>query len=37
MSLILFNKWLLSSGGFPFPVTLTLLPESFCGLVAVVA
>ncbi|WZN61583.1 putative sugar phosphate/phosphate translocator [Chloropicon roscoffensis] len=35
--LILFNKWLLSSGGFPFPVTLTLLHQSFCGLVAVVA
>ena len=35
--LILFNKWLLSSGHFPFPVTLTLLHQCFCGLVAFVA
>lgn len=33
----MFNKWLLSSGHFPFPVTLTLLHQCFCGLVAFVA
>ncbi|QDZ17904.1 triose-phosphate transporter [Chloropicon primus] len=35
--LILFNKWLLSSGHFPYPVTLTLFHQAFCALVAFVA
>ena len=34
--LILFNKWLLSYGKFPFPVTLTLLHQSFCAIIAFV-
>lgn len=35
-ALILFNKWLLTDGGFPFPVTLTLIHQVFCTFVAFV-
>ena len=35
-TLILFNKWLLTSGGFPYPVSLTLLHQIFCSVVAFV-
>ena len=32
--MILYNKWLLAYGGFPFPIALTMFHMAFCGIVA---
>ena len=33
-AVILYNKWLLAYGGFPFPIALTMFHMAFCSLLA---
>lgn len=35
-AVIIYNKWLLAYGGFPFPIALTMFHMAFCGTVAFV-